>query len=234
MAPLNANDETQLRGFADRHNLHIYLQPAGPDSAYRFHPAEGSDPFYTLPEFNLTLAFGPTDFTQINQPVNRALVRRAMQLLRPSPGERIADIFCGLGNFTLAIARSGAQVFGLEGSEKLVERAKVNALRNGLENNTQFSAVNLFKADLDILVKLGPFDKVLIDPPRDGAVEVIRALQENLPQRIVYISCNPATLARDAGVLVHTKNYALRSIGVINMFPHTTHIESIALFDRNK
>ena len=156
----------------------------------------------------------------------------ARSLLSPQAGERIADFFCGLGNFTLPIARSGAQVVGVEGSATLVKRAAQNAVFNGLADNTSFSAMNLFEMTEDALSKLGHFDKWLIDPPRDGAMELIKSLGDNAPKRIVYVSCNPATLARDADVLVNIKGYVIKAAGVMNMFPHTSHVESIALFVR--
>ena len=159
------------------------------------------------------------------------MIRRAMQLLAPQSHEKIADFFCGIGNFTLPIARSGAQVLGLEGLANLVDRANESAVLNGV-TNTQFGVADLFKMTPDALTALGRFDKWLVDPPRDGAFELIKSLDaSNSPQRIVYVSCNPATLARDAGVLVNEKGYVLKASGVINMFPHTSHVESIALFE---
>ncbi len=225
-------DEAIVRAFADAHRVFIYLQPAGPDTATPFHPAAGADLHYELPEFDVKIYFGPTDFTQVNHEVNRVLVRRAMRLLDPRPGERIADLFCGLGNFSLPIARSGAHVLGVEGSEGLVARARVNAARNDLSGNTRFETMNLFKIDAEKLAGLGHFDRMLIDPPRDGAAEVVQALSDDGPHTIVYVACSPGTLARDAGVLVHEKGYVLAAAGVVNMFPHTAHVESIALFVR--
>jgi 23S rRNA (uracil1939-C5)-methyltransferase len=154
-------------------------------------------------------------------------VARAVRLLDPQPGERVADLFCGLGNFSLPLARRGAQVVGFEGSAALVERARSNAALNRLV--AQFEVVDLFKQSLE---PYGPFPKLLIDPPREGAVEIVKSLPESWPRRIVYVSCDPATLARDAGILVHTKGFRLRAAGVVNMFPHTAHVESVALFDR--
>jgi 23S rRNA (uracil1939-C5)-methyltransferase len=176
--------------------------------------------------------FEPTDFTQVNHAVNRVLVRRALRLLAPRSGERIADVFCGLGNFAVPIARSGANVVGIEGSEALLARARENAIRNGLASRMRFDAMDIFKIDAHGLAALGHFDAMLIDPPRDGAVELVRALGDDGPSRIVYVSCNPGTLARDAAVLVHTKSYRLKAAGVVNMFPHTAHVESVALFTK--
>jgi 23S rRNA (uracil1939-C5)-methyltransferase len=164
--------------------------------------------------------------------VNALLVRRAVALLQPQTGERIADMFCGGGNFSLAIARSGASVLGIEGSNNLVARARLNAERNGLNAATAFQQQNLFEIDANQFAALGHFDRMLLDPPRDGAIALVNSLGTLGPPRIVYVSCNPATLSRDAGVLVHTKGYILKAAGVINMFPHTSHFESIAVFDR--
>lgn len=232
LQPLSAGDEALLREFADRHAVHLYLQPKGPDSVYAFHPAHAADLYYTLPEFDLKIRFTPTDFTQVNPEINRVLMRRALMLLAPRPGEHIADMFCGIGNFSLAIAREGASVTGIEGSAALVGRAADNAAANGLSGSTRFMKMDLFKIDTAALEAVGRCDRMLIDPPRDGAVELVKAIENNPPARIVYVSCNPATLARDAGLLVHTKGYCLSSAGVINMFAHTSHVESIAVFDR--
>jgi 23S rRNA (uracil1939-C5)-methyltransferase len=156
-----------------------------------------------------------------------------MHLLDPRPGERIADLFCGLGNFSLPIARRGARVVGVEGSDALVKRAYENARLNGLEDLVEFYVANLFESTEDSLAALGPLDKLLIDPPREGAIAVVKALGTQSPRRIVYVSCNPATLARDTGVLVHEKGYRLIGAGIANMFPQTSHVESIALFERD-
>ena len=233
LEPLSAEDETKVRDFADRHGVQFWLQPKGPDTAYPFHPLDAPELSYSLPEFDLVMPFRPTEFTQVNHGINRMLVRRAMRMLDAQPGEHIADFFCGLGNFTLPIARSGAQVLGIEGSQGLVERAIENSMRNGLSDNTEFRVADLFQMTPESYAALGAFDKLLIDPPRDGAIEVVKSLPETGgPRRIVYVSCNPATLARDAAVLVHQKGYALKAAGVANMFPHTAHVESIALFER--
>jgi 23S rRNA (uracil1939-C5)-methyltransferase len=226
LLPLEEGDKEKLRAFARRHGIHVWLQPGGPDSAHPFEPA-ASELYYGLPEFGVRLAFLPTDFTQVNHAVNRVLVGRALELLEPRPGERIADLFCGLGNFSLPIARRGAEVIGFEASRELVERARANAAANGLV--AQFEVMDLFKPDLR---PYGPFEKILLDPPRQGAIEVVKALPEGAPRRIVYISCDPATLARDAGVLVHTKGFTLTAAGVVNMFPHTAHVENMAVFER--
>lgn len=232
LEPLTQEDENKLRGFADQYGVVFYLQPKGPASAYRFYPVDERKLAYRLPDFAVEHEFSPTEFTQVNHEVNRVLVRRAMMLLDPRPQERIADMFCGLGNFTLPIARLGAQVVGFEGNAELVQRATENAQCNGLEKQATYLTANLFKMTEESLAALGDFDKMLIDPPREGAVDLVKALGENSPRRIVYVSCNPATLARDAAILVQVKNYRLRGAGVVNMFPHTSHVESIALFEK--
>ena len=230
-------DEELFRAFAERWAVSVWLQPKGPETAFRFHPAEGPPLDYRLPEFDLRLEFAPTEFTQVNPHINRVLVVRAMRLLDPKPGERIADWFCGLGNFSLPIARLGADVLGVEGSAALTRRALANARLNGLEARVRFAEADLFEMDESRLAAYGRFDKWLVDPPRDGAVALCKAIPEGpgpgiAPKRIVYVSCNAATLARDASVLVHTKGYVLRAAGVANMFPHTAHVESVALFER--
>lgn len=224
--PLTEADEKILREFSDRNAVAIYLQPKGVDSIRPFHPPRPADLSYSLPEYGIAMPFLPSDFTQVNFSVNRVMVSRAVKLLSPKAGESIADLFCGLGNFTLPIARSGAQVVGMEGSAALVERARQNALKNGI-SNARFEVADLFEPKG---IDLSGYGKLLIDPPRAGAHELVQALKGRLPERIVYVSCDPATLARDAGILVHSKGYALACAGVINMFPHTSHVESIALF----
>lgn len=230
--PLGPGDENKLRDFADMHRVVFYLQPAGPESARLFYPPNASALFYTLPEFDVQIHFRPTDFTQVNHSINQVLVRRALKLLDPQPGEHIADLFCGLGNFTLPIARSGAMVTGIEGNAGLIRRAGENAHLNGLTENTRFFTMDLFKIDVVQWQALGPFDKLLIDPPRDGAMDLVKLIGADGPKRIVYVSCNPATLARDAEVLVAVHGYTLKAAGIINMFPHTAHVESIAWFER--
>jgi len=227
LLPLSKEDEKLFENFHRDHGVDLWLQPAGPESAHPFFA--GKVPlYYALPEFSVRIVFGPTDFTQVNAGVNRMLVRCAVRLLDPQPGERVADLFCGLGNFSLPLAALGASVIGFEGSAQLVARARANAVANGLV--AQFEVIDLFKAGL---TAFGRFEKLLIDPPREGAAELMKSLPESWPRRIVYVSCDPATLARDAGILVHTKGFRLSAAGVINMFPHTAHVESIALFERD-
>ncbi len=238
LVPLTEADEALLRKFAKNHQVQFWLQPKGPDSIFPLDPIQ-TELAYTLPEFDIRMPFRPTDFTQVNQLINRALISRAIRLLEPKRNERILDLFCGIGNFTLPLARRAAEVIGIEGSEKLTERAFENAQLNGVSERTSFLCRNLFEITADDLRKLGAFDKWLIDPPREGALAVAKALAEcqatngPMPSRIVYVSCNPATLARDTAILVHQAGYTLRGAGIINMFPHTSHVESIALFERD-
>lgn len=238
MEPLTEEDKAKLKAFADRWRIHWWLQPKGPETVYAFYP-ETIDLHYALPEFGIRMPFKPTDFTQVNHEINRTLVSRALRLLDVQKTDRVADLFCGLGNFTLPIATLAKHVVGIEGSTALTERALQNAAENGLDGKTQFHCRNLFEVTADDLLALGKFDRMLIDPPRDGAMAVSQALAElskergdMLPQRIVYVSCSPSTLARDAGILVNEAGYALKQAGVVNMFPHTAHVESIAVFDR--
>jgi 23S rRNA (uracil1939-C5)-methyltransferase len=234
LEPLLPQDVELLRRFATSHGVKIYLQPGGPQTAQPMSDEHAADLCYTLPEFDLTIRFGPTDFTQVNHAVNRVLVRRALALLDPQPGERIADMFCGIGNFTLAIARRGAAVTGFEGSAELLRRAAANAGENGLSDSASFFEMDLYAPGGVDPATLGGFDRMLIDPPRDGAVELVKALPEDGPRRVVYVSCNQGTLARDAAVLTQARGYRLSAAGVVNMFPHTSHVESIAVFDRQE
>ncbi|GAC1409365.1 MAG: 23S rRNA (uracil(1939)-C(5))-methyltransferase RlmD [Burkholderiaceae bacterium] len=237
MAPLSDADELALRKFADLHAVQWWLQSNGPDSAVQFYPLSQTL-HYLLPEFNLKMPFRPTDFTQVNHQINRVLVGRALALLNAQPEERVADLFCGLGNFTLPLATQVREVVGIEGSAALIERAVQNAAANGLSDKARFLSRNLFNVTVDDLMTLGQFDRWLIDPPREGAMALCEALAALgathatlKPARIVYVSCNPATLARDAALLVSRAEYVFRQAGVVNMFPHTAHVESIAVFD---
>jgi 23S rRNA (uracil1939-C5)-methyltransferase len=237
MAPLTADDEGKLKVFADEYRVQWWLQPKGPDTVYPFYPTD-VQLHYLLQEFGVKMPFKPTDFTQVNHHINRVLVAKALRLLDVQPDERVADLFCGLGNFTLPIATLAREVVGIEGSTALTERAFENAEANGLADKTKFYCRNLFEVTAEDFVALGKFDRFLIDPPRDGAVAVCQALidlgeshPEMKPKRIVYVSCSPSTLARDAGVLVHQGGYVLKQAGVVNMFPHTAHVESMAVFE---
>ncbi len=232
LEPVPLEDAAKLRDFADRHAIQWWLQPAGPDSARPFHPLDAAPLDYSLPEFGVRLRFGPTEFTQVNAAMNRVLVRRAVAMLAPREGETVGDLFCGLGNFALPLAAAGARVTGIEGSPGLVARADENARLNGLQDRARFLAWDLYADATGALAKLGRVDKLLIDPPRDGAVEICKSIELSGPRRIAYVSCSPSTLARDAGILVHVKGYRLASAGVVNMFPHTGHVESTALFEK--
>ncbi len=234
LAPLSEADAALLVAFAEAHRIEFWLQTGGPASVAPLHPPHASLA-YALPEFGVTMPFGPTEFTQVNDAINRVLVRRALALLAPREGERVADFFCGLGNFTLPIARRGAEALGVEGNASLVRRAAENAARNGLAAHARFAVANLFAATPQSVAALGRLDRALIDPPREGAVELVKSLprrdDDGGLRRIVYVSCAPGTLARDAAVLVHDRGYRLAAAGVVNMFPHTAHVESIAVFD---
>lgn len=251
LEPLTPDDLGRLRQFAQTARqkngeiIEWWLQPGGPQTVHLLDDIQGSTLSYSLPEFSIVMPYKPTDFTQVNPDINRVLVARAVHSLQTQPGERVIDWFCGLGNFTLPISRQVREVLGIEGSETLVARARENALHNGC-NNAQFAARNLFELGADDLRAYGMADKWLIDPPREGALALVKALAElrqqvnaevnasnafAVPRRIVYVSCNPATLARDAGILVHQAGYRCSAAGVVNMFPHTAHVESIAIFD---
>lgn len=237
MAQLTDDDEQKLKAFADQYRVQWWLQPKGPDTVYPFYPTDVTLR-YLLPEFGVQMPFKPTDFTQVNHHINRVLVSKALRLLDVQVDDRVADLFCGLGNFTLPLATQAREVVGIEGSTALTERALQNAQLNGLAEKTSFHCRNLFEASAADFATLGKFDRMLVDPPREGAFAVCQALVElgqgqpdMLPRRIVYVSCNPATLARDAGYLVHQGGYQLTQAGVVNMFPHTAHVESIAVFN---
>ncbi|PJB44701.1 MAG: 23S rRNA (uracil(1939)-C(5))-methyltransferase RlmD [Comamonadaceae bacterium CG_4_9_14_3_um_filter_60_33] len=258
LEPLSDADLAMLRSFAVQHaGVQWWLQSKGPETVCLLD--EGGDALsYALPEFGITMPFKPTDFTQVNPHINRVLVSRALRLLDARPDERVIDWFCGLGNFTLPLATQAREVLGIEGSETLVARSRENYLKNKASTAskrplaaTEFVARNLFEITPDMLIQDGIADKWLVDPPREGAFALVRALavlhQEKLglseepatpglqswhpPKRIVYVSCNPATLARDADLLVHQAGYRCSGAGVVNMFPHTAHVESIAVFD---
>ncbi len=239
MKPLCADDKILLKKFADEHKVQWWLQSQGLDSVELYYPSGGSPMplYYSLPEFGIKIAFKPTDFTQVNSAINRVMVVRALRLLAVQAHERVADLFCGLGNFTLPLATQAKEVVGIEGSKALTLRAQENAAVNDLLHKVSFHVRNLFEVTGDDLLALGKFDRMLIDPPRDGAMAFCEALihlsrtcAEFLPKRIVYVSCSPATLARDAGLLVQA-GYVTSYAGVINMFPHTSHVESMAVFN---
>jgi 23S rRNA (uracil1939-C5)-methyltransferase len=234
---LSAEDQQRLRDFGKAHGVQWWLQPKGPDTA-RLLDDDGPELAYALPEFGVTMPFKPTDFTQVNPHINRVLVHRAVSLLDVQRDERVIDWFCGLGNFTLPLATRAREVLGIEGSETLVQRARANAKRNGIE--AAFATRNLFELTPEALMADGNAQKWLVDPPREGAFALAKATADlvqsgaawQAPSRIVYVSCNPATLARDAGLLVHQAGYRCTAAGAVNMFPHTAHVESVAVFDR--
>ncbi|MDH4448675.1 MAG: 23S rRNA (uracil(1939)-C(5))-methyltransferase RlmD [Acidovorax sp.] len=259
LEPLSAGDLARLRAFAAEHRVQWWLQPKGPDTVHLLDEG-GEQLSYGLPDFGITMPFKPTDFTQVNPHINRVLVSRALRLLDVQPHERVIDWFCGLGNFTLPLATQAREVLGIEGSEALVARSRENyELNRAVAPDhkalaaTEFVARNLFEMTPAMLVADGSADKWLVDPPREGAFALAKALADleqsrigaegaeplpagaegwSPPKRIVYVSCNPATLARDAGLLVHLGGYQCTAAGMVNMFPHTAHVESMAVFDR--
>jgi 23S rRNA (uracil1939-C5)-methyltransferase len=227
-----AADLEQLTVFAAAHGVRLYLQPGGLDSVQPLGPA--AEPLhYTLPRFGVQLQFEPTDFIQVNGAINEALVARALELLEPAADSRLLDLFCGLGNFTLALARHAAHVVGVEGDAALIERARGNARRNGIAN-AEFHVANLAVAPAahGCPWLRQSYSHVLLDPPRTGAREVLAAVAALAPRRVLYISCHPGSLARDLGVLVHEHGFTVEAVGVVDMFPHTAHVESLALLSR--
>jgi 23S rRNA (uracil1939-C5)-methyltransferase len=236
LLPPTDADRELMRGFGNRFGVSMWLQPAGPDSAHPLDDGDTAQLALDLPEFGVRIPFMPTDFTQVNHRVNEVLVRRVLRLLDAGPRDNVVDFFCGLGNFTLPLARRAARAIGVEGSVTLVRRAE-EAARINAATGASFVTRDLFKwteADWDATVqKLGRVDRVLIDPPREGALAIVRSLAQTAarPARLVYVSCNPATLARDAAVLIHEGGWSLKAAGVVNMFPHTSHVESIGVFE---
>lgn len=232
LSELSESDASLLRHFAGEHGYRVFLQPKGPDSVYSFYPADGDEFLtYNLPRHGIQFAFHPTDFTQVNSGLNQDMIDRAIELLELKSADKVLDLFCGLGNFSLPIAKYCAQVTGVEGSSAMVERAYMNAKRNML-TNVAFFAANLDDEAAVQQLSNHAFNKLLIDPPRSGALEIVKQMDSLNPERIVYVSCNPVTLARDTDVLVNQKGYVLVAAGVMDMFPHTTHVESIALFEK--
>ena len=231
--PLTEADEALFRSFGERHELRIYLQTGGLDSVALFYPESVDEPlYYTLPEFKIQIEFEPIDFVQVNSNINQRMVHFAVEQLAVGPADRVLDLFCGIGNFSLPLARKAGAVLGIEGEKTLVERATDNARRNGLDNVT-FRVADLSKIDgTESWVRQG-WDRLLLDPARSGAAEVVTRMHLFNPERIVYVSCHPGTLARDAGTLVHEQGYRLDSAGIIDMFPHTAHVESIAVFTKS-
>jgi 23S rRNA (uracil1939-C5)-methyltransferase len=247
MEPLSKKDVAALQKFAEKYQVQWWLQSKGPDTVCLMDGAVGVPLSYELPEFGITMPFKPTDFTQVNPHINRVLVARALRLLDVQPHERVIDWFCGLGNFTLPLATQAREVLGIEGSEAMVDRSGDNYAFNQRNHTqalapTRFVARNLFEMTPELLRQDGSADKWLVDPPREGAFSLVQTLAEMhqhpelrlgwvAPKRIVYVSCNPSTLARDAGVLVNSAGYRMSFAGMVNMFPHTAHVESMAVFD---
>lgn len=237
MENLSLSDEDKIRYFIDTYTtladpIQIWLQPKGIDSCYPFYPTQVPTLSYNIKEFGIEMPYLPTEFTQVNPYINQQMISQAISLLTPETNDMIFDFFCGIGNFTLPIATFTNKVFGIEGSGQLVSRATANAKHNKLDHKVKYTTADLFKIDNIWLNSLGKADKWLIDPPRTGAFELIKAITPEIaPNKIVYVSCNPATLARDTEILVHTHGYTLKHAGVINMFPQTSHVESIAVFE---
>jgi 23S rRNA (uracil1939-C5)-methyltransferase len=232
---LSERDQQALVEFGRQHGFAIYLQPGGISSVHPLWP-EHPRLAFRIPSDNaafdeVELEFRPLDFVQVNAGMNRRMMARTMELLDPQPGDRVLDLFCGLGNFTLPIARRVAEVVGVEGEHGLVERAAQNAARNGIAN-ARFEVANLFEDQRHAHWAKQPWDKLLLDPPRAGADKVLEYLPHKETSRIVYVSCHPGSLARDAGILVEKHGFRLSAAGVMDMFPHTAHVESIALFER--
>jgi 23S rRNA (uracil1939-C5)-methyltransferase len=233
LVALTADSESKLEQFAEQTQFRLFLQPSGPDSVYLFYPRDGKAYLtYALPEFSIVYQFHPNDFTQINQGINRKMVSLALDLLDLQPTDVVLDLFCGLGNFSLPLAKSCARVIGLEGSAQMIERAAMNAAANQI-TNTQFACRNLEDWSFSDSLTQG-VNKILLDPPRSGAFALVKQMQVLNPELIVYVSCNPVTLARDADILVNTHGYTLTAAGVMDMFPHTAHVESIAVFQRKQ
>jgi len=226
-------DLSDLKDFASSHGVQVWLQPGGPETVKPLAPESPAPLEYALPEFDVEIRFRPTDFTQVNAELNRKMVLRAMELLELDSGDELLDLFCGLGNFTLPLARDCKQVLGIEGDEILVTGARENAKRNNIAN-VRFMVGDLYKESESPPWGNARFNKMLIDPPRSGALEVIRHIPADGPERIVYVSCYPSTLARDADYLVNELGYRFEAACVMDMFPQTSHVESIALFTRSK
>ncbi|MEL1264877.1 23S rRNA (uracil(1939)-C(5))-methyltransferase RlmD [Pseudoxanthomonas putridarboris] len=230
LQPLVEGDREKLIAFGRQHGFAVFLQPGGVDSVHPLWP-EAPRLAFMLPQWNVELAFRPLDFIQVNATLNEKMIARTFELLDPQPQDRVLDLFCGLGNFTLPMARRVGEAVGVEGEAGLVARARENAQRNGLAN-AHFHAADLTRDQRGTAWMRQGFDKLLLDPPRSGAIEVLQQLPLKQFQRIVYVSCHPGSLARDAGYLVNEQGYTLKSAGVMDMFPHTAHVESIALFER--
>lgn len=231
MRELEPDDLIRLKRWSEETDIAVYLQPKGPDTVHRLWPEE-HELTYGLEDFGLEMAFHPQHFIQVNAAVNRVLVSRAVELLEPGEDDRVLDLFCGLGNFTLPLATRASSVTGVEGASELIEAARANAARNGV-SNAEFEVADLTEDVSSRSWYRSGFDGVLIDPPRSGAFEILPMIAESGARRVVYVSCNPATLARDSAELVRRHGFVLAGAGIADMFPHTAHVESIALFERS-
>ena len=229
--PPSDADRQVLAGFAREHRLQVALQAAGPDSVEPLFPLPAETLSYAIPEFDLSMSFAATDFVQINARINELMIGKALELLQPAAGDRVLDLYCGIGNFSLPLARRAAHVLGIEGEEKQVSRARQNAKRNGI-GNCEFAVSDLSAVDGNEAWMQEGWDKMLLDPARNGAIELLQHVGRLRPARIVYVSCHPGTLARDTEELVHRQEYRLEAAGIIDMFPHTAHVESIAVFTK--
>jgi 23S rRNA (uracil-5-)-methyltransferase RumA len=231
LAELTHPDRELLRGFEQWKKVLFYLQPGGVETIQPLSPDRSVELVYTAPEFNIEFAFLPADFVQVNGEMNNLIIRRALELLELRAEDTVLDLFCGLGNFSLPMARYCRSITGVEGEQGLIERARQNAERNKIMN-VEFHHADLVSNSLQGRFPRGVYTRVLLDPPRTGAGEILGGMSFSDTERIVYISCNPATLARDAGILTQDKGFQLRQAGIADMFPHTSHIESVALFTR--
>jgi len=233
LEPLLAEDRDKLMAFGQAQGWHIYAQPKGPTTIHRLWPATGVELLtYHLPDYQLQMQFHPIDFTQINEAINQQMIAQALALLQLQPTDTVLDLFCGIGNFTLPLARHCREVVGVEGSIISVKRARENALLNGIEN-AEFHVADLSKETSHFPWIHHRYDKVLLDPPRTGALDILPGVLKWKPTRIVYVSCNPATLARDAAKLQEL-GYTCQSAGVMDMFPQTSHVEAMALFTKEE
>jgi 23S rRNA (uracil1939-C5)-methyltransferase len=232
LEPLSQADLEKLRGFAQATGIAVLLQPKGPATIHCLEP-ESLELSYKIPDYGINMVFEPSDFVQVNAEMNHSMVARVMELLDPGVDDRVLDLFCGLGNFTLPIATRAGEVVGIEGESGLVSRAEANAARNDIEN-VRFYAADLNQDPSAAPWLRVPYDKVLVDPPRSGAEFILPHIAASGAGRVVYVSCHPASLARDAGILVHQYGFRLLGAGVMDMFPHTGHVESIALFERKQ
>jgi len=233
LVPFTSGDEEKFIEFAKLNNVEIYLQPKGPNTINPLWSASESLLTYRIEQSDITMHFRPTSFTQVNNEINQKMISQVIKYLEPAENDRVLDLFCGLGNFTLPIAKHVGKVIGIEGDDILVHSARNNAEQNGI-TNAEFIYADLFDESKATDWRVVGYNKLLLDPPRSGAKDVIASITKNAFEKIVYVSCNPSTLARDAGVLVHEKNYRLTHAGVMDMFPHTKHVESLAVFERSK